>query len=119
MYLLNLHTMKLESFSSPESAPAYAILSHTWSTGEADEEPEILFHEWTSELQEKILQEVQRDQFSSLGSSAASQGVRIGRKLVDFCRLALAYELEYRWIDTICIDKRVCYMFSGTCGEFG
>lgn len=107
MHLLNIVTMKLETFTGPEKTPPYSILSHTWGTsvtvdGIVYEEPEVLYEEWDLELQAQLQTAV-----------AASDGLetweltRRGRKLLAYCKTSLSLGFTYGWIDTLCIDKRV------------
>lgn len=100
MYLLNITTMRLEYFASPNQAPPYAILSHTWSIN--PKEPELLFHEWSPDVQERFRMAMLNDK---VGSSLS--GVN-ERKILNFCKVAVDHELGYGWIDNLCIDKRVC-----------
>ena len=75
MRLLHAKTRKLVEFYD-DAIPEYAILSHTWG---ADE---LTFRD------------------------IAATGTLLPSKKIDGClQQALADELEYVWIDTICIDK--------------
>ncbi|KAK0647095.1 heterokaryon incompatibility protein-domain-containing protein [Cercophora newfieldiana] len=75
MRLLHAETKKLFEFYG--YVPKYAILSHTWGTDEL----------------------TYRDIVATSGQFPAN------KKIDGCCRQALADELEYVWIDTICIDK--------------
>ncbi|KAH7036002.1 heterokaryon incompatibility protein-domain-containing protein [Microdochium trichocladiopsis] len=64
-----------------DGTPPYAILSHTWTAGQ-----EVTYQEWLNH------NDIVR--------------ARVGyRKIQDACRQARKDELEWIWIDTICIDK--------------
>ncbi|KAK4160266.1 HET-domain-containing protein [Cladorrhinum sp. PSN259] len=75
MRLLNARTKKLEQFFG-DNIPEYAILSHTWG-------PEELTY----------------------GEYMASGCLPSNFKIDGCCSIALGQQLEYVWIDTICIDK--------------
>ncbi|KAK0644348.1 heterokaryon incompatibility protein-domain-containing protein [Cercophora newfieldiana] len=80
MWLINTTTLKLEYFIGPETAPEYAILSHTWGDGE------VTFQE---------LQDVDK---AKLKPGFA--------KIQKTCDLAREQDdLQYAWVDTCCIDK--------------
>lgn len=79
MRLLNCSTLELEEFAK-DPGPDYAILSHTW------EEDEVLFKDFT---QNRIECQVKKGWY------------KIGKA----CKQALRDELDYVWIDTLCIDK--------------
>jgi hypothetical protein len=78
MYLINVHTQKLEDFIQSE-APPYAILSHRWGSPK-------------EELNFKEVFEQRIDQ--------RKEGYR---KLTKACRTTAKNELDYLWIDTCCI----------------
>lgn len=100
MHLLNLDTMKLESFGN-ENAPRYAILSHTWGK-EGSDEPEVLFQDWNDALQNDLL-----NGMADPGAPANWPDGCLGRKLLGFCKKARPFGVRYVWVDTLCIDKRV------------
>lgn len=77
MRLLNTTTIQLEEFVE-ETAPEYAILSHTW------EEEEVSFRD------------IQTPE------ALTKKGYR---KIQNCCRVAAADGYKYCWIDTCCIDK--------------
>ncbi|KAK3502834.1 heterokaryon incompatibility protein-domain-containing protein [Neurospora crassa] len=79
MWLINTRTLELEEFVGAD-IPAYAILSHTWETGE------VTFHDAKAKL---------------LGKQT-SQGAR---KVAKACEVAAEHGLAYAWVDTCCIDK--------------
>ncbi|KAF7525069.1 hypothetical protein G7054_g11197 [Neopestalotiopsis clavispora] len=79
MRLINVETKALEEFLD-DSAPAYAILSHTWG---ADHD-EVLFTDVDSHDITKI---------------------RRSRKFSGCCAQAAADGYAYVWVDTCCIDK--------------
>ncbi|KAI1099792.1 heterokaryon incompatibility protein-domain-containing protein [Jackrogersella minutella] len=76
MRLLNTSSITLEEFQG--SAPDYAILSHTWLTGEV------------------TLQDLSEDK----GRTKAGW-----HKILNCCLLCLREGWKYVWIDTCCIDK--------------
>ncbi|GAB1729826.1 hypothetical protein NU195Hw_g8795t1 [Hortaea werneckii] len=79
MLLLNARTYALKFFHTAETAPPYAILSHTW------EDDEVLFKD-----------------MDDLESAKAKSG---WQKIEYTCRQALEDGLEWAWVDTCCIDK--------------
>ncbi|KAI6812583.1 hypothetical protein KC367_g8408 [Hortaea werneckii] len=79
MLLLNARTYALKFFHTAETAPPYAILSHTW------EDDEVLF---------KDMDDLER--------AKAKSG---WQKIEYICRQALEDGLEWAWVDTCCIDK--------------
>ncbi|KAF4998771.1 hypothetical protein FGRMN_2912 [Fusarium graminum] len=82
MRLLNIRTLRLESFSGAEiDIPQYAILSHTWG------DDEITFQDIT---QQSLIQLKNRKSYS---------------KIQGCCAQARRDALDYVWIDTCCIDK--------------
>lgn len=78
MHLVNVKTMKLESFAESDT-PKYAILSHRWQDGE------VLF------------QDMQPGHDATPKAGYA--------KLAAFCAKAAAAGYGYAWCDTCCIDK--------------
>jgi hypothetical protein len=76
MRLLNVQTLKLESFLG--QVPPYAILSHTWGN-----------------------EEVQFDELNS----ASAQGKVGYQKIHSACTKANEDGHSYVWIDTCCIDS--------------
>lgn len=79
MRLINVDTLRLEDFPGAESAPPYAILSHTWGKGEVS-------------YQDFQNQELAREK----------EGFR---KIELTCQQAKHDGLQYAWADTCCIDK--------------
>lgn len=79
MWLLNVHTRKLEEFvSEEEKYGRYAILSHVW------EDEEVSFQDvWN-------------------GVAGRKRGFQ---KIEYTCRRAAQDRLDFVWIDTCCIDK--------------
>lgn len=77
MRLLNVHTLKLESFFN--NLPPYAILSHCW------EEEEVIF--------------------CDLADSEAAKTKQGIDKINKTCEQSAKDGLDYCWIDTCCIDK--------------
>lgn len=100
MYLLHIPTMQLKHFSGSEQAPRYAILSHTWGT--EHDEPEVLFQDWDLAIQDEF-----RDAMKRLDVVSGWPPKKKGRKLAGFCGKARSLGLEWGWVDTLCIDKRV------------
>ena len=78
MRLLNVNSLELEEFIG-DSAPKYAILSHTWTT------EEVTFQDWTNR--------------------ATRQKKKGYSKILGACRQARVDLLQYIWVDTNCIDK--------------
>ncbi len=79
MWLLNVSSYELQDFLTPESSPAYAILSHTWG------DDEVSFQD-----------------IKSLGQARLKKGFR---KIEYCCRQAILDGLTWAWVDTCCIDK--------------
>jgi hypothetical protein len=82
MRLIHTETLKLESILHTENTP-YAILSHTWNTGE-----EVTFQEFSSA--------------DSPGNFPDNAGMQ---KILNTCKLAKDEKVDYAWVDTCCIDK--------------
>lgn len=80
MHLLNVDTLKLETFYD-EHVPKYAILSHCW------ESEEVLF---------KDIQDPE---------SPATRILAGFQKVQKTCDQARTDGYQYVWIDTCCIDK--------------
>ncbi|KAI8633525.1 heterokaryon incompatibility protein-domain-containing protein [Xylariaceae sp. FL1651] len=80
MRLLNVNTLRLESYNAKE-IPPYAILSHVWQTDE------VLFE----------------DVYNSSPRTWEKKGGY--RKVKNSCERARFYGYGYIWIDTCCIDK--------------
>lgn len=80
MRLINTSTLRLEDFRSTSRLPDYAILSHRWRAAFE----EVTFHDFLD------------------GTKRDTAG---WAKIVDFCKVALADDLKYCWIDTCCINK--------------
>lgn len=78
MWLLNVHTKKLESFEG-SGIQKYAILSHRW------QDEEVTF------------KEVQKSRCA---------GKKGWLKVEKCCDLAQRHGIDYVWADTCCIDKR-------------
>ena len=84
MWLINTVKWQLVEVVSPETAPDFAILSHTWG------DEEVSFQDFS--------QEPHSDR------TKAKSGYR---KIQQFCQIALRdFELLYCWVDTCCIDKK-------------
>jgi hypothetical protein len=77
MRLINTTTFELHEFLG-EDIPQYAILSHTWRDGE------VIFADYTHWTAEEL---------------------RAHPKIGGTCAEARRHELEYVWVDTVCIDK--------------
>jgi Heterokaryon incompatibility protein (HET) len=78
MRLLKTNTFKIESFFG-EKIPRYAILSHTWG------DYELSFQNWPNRH-----------------LSLHTEGFT---KIKGACEQAFMDDIEYIWVDTICIDK--------------
>jgi hypothetical protein len=79
MRLINCQTLQLEEFSGGK-IPAYAILSHTWSS------QEVSFSDYTS-------------------NRAAAESKDEYKKIRFACEQACKDKIPYVWVDTCCIDK--------------
>jgi hypothetical protein len=90
MRLLNATTRQLVAFAE-DQVPRYAILSHTWGT--PDEE--ISFQDLQGAAPEPDAQPSPPSWTEKLGWD----------KIKGACAQSLAYDCEYLWIDTCCIDK--------------
>lgn len=85
MWLINVQTKRLQDFIGSD-VPPYAILSHTWASGQ-----EVTFQEMK-----------QADGHIPLEQSSNKTG---WQKIEMTCRQAATDGLEYVWVDTCCIDK--------------
>lgn len=82
MWLIHVDTKMVEEFFG-RRVPPYAILSHTWATGQ-----EVTFQEM------------------KLAAGKSPQSSKDGWKKIDMtCRQAALDGFEYAWVDTCCIDK--------------
>lgn len=88
MRLLNVRTLKLESFINPSDVK-YAILSHTWG------EEEVLYEDF---------QQPQKIHYN-FGLRPTWSGKIAAAKVTSSCARALKDGFDYIWIDTCCIDK--------------
>jgi len=78
MRLIHATSLKFQEFNESD-LPEYAILSHTWETGE-----EISFQDMRSPY------------------VPTRKGYA---KIQETCRLALESNIKFVWVDTCCIDK--------------
>lgn len=81
MRLVNTKDLTFTEFLDPESTPAYAILSHRWTTDE------ICYKDFRKR-------------------SRAVKKTSGYRKVAKFCDTVRAYGHRWAWVDTICIDRR-------------
>ncbi|RSM15850.1 hypothetical protein CDV31_004792 [Fusarium ambrosium] len=79
MRLINTKTLKLEEFNEV-NRPPYAILSHTWGD------------------QEVTFEDMQDDS----GKYVLKTGYP---KILQTCKVARGFNIDYAWVDTCCIDK--------------
>ncbi|KAH9239310.1 hypothetical protein K456DRAFT_1278621 [Colletotrichum gloeosporioides 23] len=79
MKLLNCTSLEIEEYYGSSIPEKYAILSHTWESGEAS--------------------------FQDVGNTEAMASKPGWAKINQTCRLALEQGYSYAWIDTCCIDK--------------
>jgi hypothetical protein len=86
MRLINVSTLRLETFNNETTIPPYAILSHTWS------DSEVTFHDFSSLVTSK-----------RRGHILSSAGYY---KIAKTCEQALSEGLAYAWVDTCCIDQK-------------
>lgn len=114
MRLINTTTLHLEEFQADScSIPKYVVLSHTW------EEEEITFREWESRYgggggrgkgrgRGRLIWEAEEREASREMEMETDErkmnGDGLG-KIEGTCKLARELDLNYAWIDTICIDK--------------
>ena len=86
MWLLSTDRAELHSFTSPENAPPYAILSHLWGDSE------------------QTFQDLQRlrKKWAALRINPRDH---VGVKIRRFCEVAASHGHKWVWIDTCCIDK--------------
>lgn len=96
--------MNLEYFANSSAAPPYAILSHTWGNDE------VLFDDYDAALQAKFLglfkthhKDIKTEDGYHLPDTAGIS------KILGFCKTATSLGLEYGWLDTLCIDKKVYF----------
>jgi hypothetical protein len=80
MHLLNVDTLKLETFYNAQ-VPKYAILSHTWGVEEVT--------------------------FADIQNPTSPRTIRLAgfEKICKTCKQAKIDQYQYAWIDTCCIDK--------------
>lgn len=104
MRLLNFKTMTLDFVPDAENAPGYSILSHTWSIDK--DRPEVVFENLLAnpEIRDELLRAMEAAPGEEI---FAERRAKFGKKLVGFSRKSIDMGLEYGWIDTLCIDKRV------------
>lgn len=76
MWLINVETHELERFNSEDTAPNYAILSHTW-----EESGEVTYQDWHNRSSTAI-----RDKSGFI-------------KIITFCDKVKG-QYEYVWVDT-------------------
>lgn len=95
MHLINIRTLKLESFLGDDQTPPYFILSHTWGSDE------ITYQDFTQQSHAQL---------------ETRQGYH---KIAKFCNVLLedqewmlartmgvtATSVDYAWVDTCCINK--------------
>lgn len=130
MRLFNTKTYELEYFATWAQVPPYAILSHTWSDDEvvydditfAPNELEILM------LRAKIdeLMSTRPYSASTMPLSKSDPATEFSakyphlqwavkkegwKKIEGCCQEAEKYGVHHLWIDTICINKRVCFLY--------
>lgn len=79
MRLINTSTLEFEEFIG-SNIPPYAILSHTWGTGEVSHQEYVT-------------------------SGRATRWKDGYAKIIKTCELARLHRLAYVWVDTCCIDK--------------
>lgn len=84
MWLIQVETKILEEFFG-RGIPPYAILSHTWDTGQ-----EVTFQEMKSAAGKFPQPESSKDGWSKIDKT---------------CRQAALDGIKYAWVDTCCIDK--------------
>jgi len=90
MRLLHVRTYRLVQF--PDGAiPAYAILSHTWG------EKEVTFGHLDAPDPETLFLNLEKIDGDIYALSL--------NKITGCCRIAAAYNFEWIWLDTLCIDK--------------
>ncbi|KAK0638509.1 heterokaryon incompatibility protein-domain-containing protein [Cercophora newfieldiana] len=82
MRLLNANSGLMQDFISDDDIPEYAILSHTWETGQ-----EVTFRQW----EDRHISDI------SIKSGFV--------KIENFCAQAARDGFEWVWVDTCCIDK--------------
>ncbi|KAI1344331.1 HET-domain-containing protein [Xylariaceae sp. FL0016] len=91
MRLLNTQTLKLSEFNG-DTAPPYAILSHTWVEGQ-----EVGFHDSV---------ELKPSATTTSEDNNDNNNSKTGfRKVQGACRKARDNDIGWIWIDTVCIDK--------------
>ncbi|TRX90612.1 hypothetical protein FHL15_008585 [Xylaria flabelliformis] len=94
MHLLNVTTLKLETFLDENERPPYAILSHTW----------LANHEEVSYQDLEAYHEaVEHEQTAQADSISSRKGFK---KIQGCCNIAdQCYNLKWAWVDTCCINK--------------
>ncbi|KAJ3563150.1 hypothetical protein NPX13_g8302 [Xylaria arbuscula] len=102
MRLIHIPTFTLIETEPSRPPPSYVILSHTWSTNSKDE---VSFHAFENfvAMRDKP-QKIAKDYINYLFKGYQTKSPGLG-KILGACNAALAYGLEYLWVDTCCIDK--------------
>ncbi|KAI1742782.1 heterokaryon incompatibility protein-domain-containing protein [Xylaria scruposa] len=94
MHLLNVTTLKLETFLDENNRPPYTILSHTW----LPDREEVSYQDL--ETYHKALRHEQTAQADSISSRKGF------KKIQGCCNIASqCHNLEWAWVDTCCINK--------------
>ncbi|KAI0190634.1 heterokaryon incompatibility protein-domain-containing protein [Xylaria flabelliformis] len=94
MHLLNVTTIKLETFLDENQRPPYAILSHTW----------LANHEEVSYQDLEAYHEALRHEQTAQANSISSR--KGFEKIQGCCNIASQrYNLQWAWVDTCCINK--------------
>ncbi|KAI0864817.1 heterokaryon incompatibility protein-domain-containing protein [Xylaria cubensis] len=94
MHLLNVTTLKLETFLDENKRPPYAILSHTWLANHEEVSYQDL------EAYHEALEHKQTAQANAISSRKGF------KKIQGCCNIAYrCYNLKWAWVDTCCINK--------------
>lgn len=114
MWLLDTSITQLKFFTSPETAPPYAILSHVWS------KDEVSFQDLRRVLEERTSKQEEGEHHDfDAGESRFEAGEnhpqseedgaelrrRVGKKVWNLCETARKEGLRWVWADMCCIDK--------------
>ena len=90
MRFINTETLVFIEGAVEEYQNQYAILSHTWNTGE-----ELTYKNFLNLDKSQLLR------------SMDAQALGIGlEKILKSCAIARSKGIQYLWVDTCCIDKR-------------
>ncbi|KAE9571193.1 Vegetative incompatibility protein HET-E-1 [Colletotrichum fructicola] len=106
MRLINANTLELEEFFD-DNIPRYAILSHTWGQEEVSFQDLCWLHDYEKNQMTYASVEALIPQIGqNMEHKATAIRQRAGfDKIVKSALIAIAWDIQYVWLDTCCIDK--------------